>query len=323
MNKQVYDTAQVSRSQQLSYWNDLVCNVFTGLDCQKKDRGEAYKGILNYCDLTQLEISVVECDASDVIHSKSHVSKGSDDDFLMHIQLEGRSQNQQLSHSAELISGDFAICQSSIPYRLTFEHPIKMMVVKIPRSLLQKYIPQPDLIIGLKVEGSLGLSQMLISHLKELWRYREQFDKLSHQVAVSDTVLSLLSMIYATAFPDKVNANQSSVKHALLLRLQAYINRSLSDPGLSPSKVAMANNVSTRYLRTLFSEESLTCGQYILAKRLEAAAEELSHPCSQTVQITQLAYKWGFNNASHFSTAFKDKNGLSPKDFRSNSFQRK
>ncbi|MBK8192216.1 MAG: helix-turn-helix transcriptional regulator [Lewinellaceae bacterium] len=56
-----------------------------------------------------------------------------------------------------------------------------------------------------------------------------------------------------------------------------------------------------------------TPGKWLLHKRLEHAAKLLLNSNSN---ITQLAFDCGFEDASHFSRAFKQKMGLSPSEFR-------
>ena len=56
-------------------------------------------------------------------------------------------------------------------------------------------------------------------------------------------------------------------------------------------------------------------GDYINNFRLEKAKELL---ISTSMNISEIAYSCGFASPNYFSTTFKSKYGLSPKDFRSN-----
>ncbi len=318
MGPKIYDTSKIVQIEQFSFWNDLICDVFTELACTKYDKNynNQYNGLLTCFDLDQIEISVVECEASKVYHSKSHVSKTTDEVFLLHIQLEGQSQNSIWGRESILDNGDFTLCKSSLPYELTFNCTNRMMVIKIPRSILQKYIPNPDHIIGLKVDRDNGFTQLLTNYLKGLWLQKDRINEIEHKLTISNAALSLLSTTYSLAFPSFVTPQQNSVRNSHMIRIKTFIAKNLSKPDLSTQDIATAHNISSRYLSMLFSDTGITCSQYILNERLKAVATDLKNTNNHKMKINELAYKWGFNNQSHFSKAFKIYSGLSPKSFR-------
>ena len=54
----------------------------------------------------------------------------------------------------------------------------------------------------------------------------------------------------------------------------------------------------------------------ILRRRLEECAMQLRDPIWARRTITEIAFSWGFNNATHFARVFREKYGLSPRDYR-------
>ncbi len=52
-----------------------------------------------------------------------------------------------------------------------------------------------------------------------------------------------------------------------------------------------------------------------MERRLEHCRKELS--CyGPSKNITEIAYRWGFNDSAHFSRSFKNRYGISPKQYR-------
>lgn len=312
----IYDTSSISQSEQFCYWNDLVCNTFTQLECAKARNPDSYQATLALWDLPQIQISVVNCDPCDVNHSNWLISKSTDDVFLMHLQLSGSSVNRQNGHEELLQSGDFALCSSTSPYHLSFDDPIQMMVVKIPRAILQKHIINPDLISGLKIDHTRGLSKILIQYLRNLWELRGSINSLAQKLELSNIVLSLLSTTYNLELTNQVNTDQGSVAQGHMQRIKIDIDNNLNNPDLSPDSIARSNNISTRYLRMLFSEGQMTFGRYVLNRRLETVAKCLQDSRYQNLKINEVAFRWGFNNPSHFSKVFRDHFELTPKQFK-------
>src|SRR5260370_39969348 len=52
------------------------------------------------------------------------------------------------------------------------------------------------------------------------------------------------------------------------------------------------------------------------ARRLERAREDLTDPVHSHLSISDICFRWGFNDAAHFSRAFHDTYGVSPRNFR-------
>ncbi len=101
-----------------------------------------------------------------------------------------------------------------------------------------------------------------------------------------------------------------------LERCREYIEDHLSDPGLSPVRVAEANFISTRYLHLLFEQAETTVAAYIRTRRLDRIQEALADPQLAHVPVEALARRFGFENTSYFGQVFKRDTGLTPARYR-------
>ncbi len=310
-----YRTGDFKENQQLEYWNEVICKEFTELECHIGNKG-AYRGELTTWDLNSIQISKVCCDPSDVRHSKWQVSRSSEDVYLMHVQTEGESLNRQGGREAHLKPGDFTICNSKTPYSVFFEEPIEMMVLRIPGAVLHQYFSAAEQdILARRISGEEQLGSIIYSLLVRLWLNNESIDNPQQNVNICNSVLALLATQLEMITPSGVAA-ESSVRAAHRQRIKTYIERHLSDPGLSPGTIAYENGVSPRYLRLLFESENVTCSRYIIKRRLEEIARDLANPSVAHLKIIEIAYRWGFNNPSHFSRVFKEYFQCAPQDYR-------
>ena len=50
--------------------------------------------------------------------------------------------------------------------------------------------------------------------------------------------------------------------------------------------------------------------------RLERCAEWLRQPSWRDISITQIAFRAGFNNATHFGHVFRERYGVAPREWR-------
>jgi len=113
-----------------------------------------------------------------------------------------------------------------------------------------------------------------------------------------------------------VPAADISVKRARLRSVQFWIEAHLGDPSLSLEKVAGANGISLRYLHLLFSGCEMSASEWIWNRRLQLAYDRLASLDGRS--ITSIAFDHGFNSPNHFSTMFKRKYGMSPRDVARN-----
>jgi AraC-like DNA-binding protein len=103
---------------------------------------------------------------------------------------------------------------------------------------------------------------------------------------------------------------------ANLGRVVAVIRQRLPEPDLTLGKVAAASGISPRYVQKLLHNVGQGFAGYVRASRLEHCRADLADNCRAGLSITDICFRWGFNDAAHFSRSFRARYGISPKDFR-------
>jgi AraC-like DNA-binding protein len=84
-----------------------------------------------------------------------------------------------------------------------------------------------------------------------------------------------------------MSIDHNSLGAAHRVRVINYIEENLGDPKLTPTRIAAAFRITTRYLHHLFSEEDETVARYILRRRLEECARALTSPTQRKRTITR------------------------------------
>ncbi len=93
-----------------------------------------------------------------------------------------------------------------------------------------------------------------------------------------------------------------------------YLEANLRDPDVDPDRVAAHFGVSTRYVQILFAREGMTVSDWIRQRRLENCRKALQSKRLEET-ITEIAFTWGFNDASHFSRLFRRRFGMTPRAY--------
>ncbi|WP_371688451.1 helix-turn-helix domain-containing protein [Ruegeria sp. EL01] len=93
------------------------------------------------------------------------------------------------------------------------------------------------------------------------------------------------------------------------------ILENLADPDLSSTDIAQLNSISIQYLHKLFSTLGLSVSRWIRKQRLNRCRTALLSGSRQK-SITEIAFDWGFNDASHFSRIFRAEFGTTPRSLQ-------
>jgi acetamidase/formamidase/AraC-like DNA-binding protein len=101
-----------------------------------------------------------------------------------------------------------------------------------------------------------------------------------------------------------------------LQRVRTTIEQRLGDPTLTIADIAAAEHTSVRYVQKLFERNGESFLHFMRMRRLERAREDLTDPAHSHLSISDICFRWGFNDAAHFSRAFHDAFGVSPRNFR-------
>ncbi len=109
---------------------------------------------------------------------------------------------------------------------------------------------------------------------------------------------------------------QEAGEPAILLQIKAHVEAQLGEPDLSPSSIARALGLSARHVHRLFRMTGSSLGRWILERRLACCAVDLADPSMVRSSLTQIAFRWGFNDSAHFSRAFKAAYDQTPREYR-------
>jgi acetamidase/formamidase/AraC-like DNA-binding protein len=101
-------------------------------------------------------------------------------------------------------------------------------------------------------------------------------------------------------------------------RICRIIEQRLDDAGLSLPRLANEQGVSLRYLQKLFEDAGERFGHYLRVRRLERCRTDLADPSRADESVGMIGFRWGFTDPAHFSRAFREHFGVSPRAYRRN-----
>ena len=309
---QTFSTASIEPRRRVEYWNSMACNAITQLAASPLNRRD-FSGRLARREIGPVRLVEVESDPAMVYHSRLHIARSVEPVFLLCVQLEGESQFRQNGREALLRASDFTLCDSTLPYEMSFDHN-RMLVLGINQQVLRRYIACPEALIALPMSGRTGLGGLLSSFVRNFWQQYSVTPQGEYPERIGTALLELAASAYSVV--PRAAAEGSTLKTAWRVRIRDYIEGHLHEPEMTPQRIADAMHMSARYLHHLFSDTEETAARYILRRRLDECARAMRDGARRDRSLLDIAMSFGFNNASHFGRVFRQRFGVSPSEFR-------
>lgn len=298
--------------KKIEYWNDVACKTFTAQTVEPL--GTTFSASMVRTEVGDIRMAEAISEKSIVTHSRAQVALATEAYFLLHLHLAGESVNRQDGREIRLHPGDFTMVDSSRPYQLAFSQPTSILVLRIPRHILRRYIACPEVVTLLPMSGNSGASGLASRFIQDVWRCVQNGMPQAPGSRLCGPILDLVANAYGEM--PAANVDCSSLTGALRVQIRDFIEANLDDADLTPSSVADAFGISARYLHMVFRGESDTVSRYIQRRRVEESARALVDPMRRTLSITAIATAHGFKSQAHFSRVFRESHGLAPRDFR-------
>ncbi len=208
-----------------------------------------------------------------------------------------------------MTAGDLILWDGTRPTEVEVLAPFFKRTLLLPRNRVLSECPQLGDAEAIRIGSDVGSARLLTRYLNAL---AIELPSLSTQEA--DVAVRTLYDLLAEALRPAVPSSREARRTALRASVRRYIYDHLSDPRLTPPRIAAANAMSVRALHALFEETDESVAQMIRRERLRRAFDDLTG--SREESVSDVALRWGFSDAAHFSRVFKREYGVSPSDLR-------
>ena len=311
----VVSTAEVDASQRVAYWTDLVCDTYVQLECDAAPGAHGIDGEIAADSLATLQLSRVTATGQIVRRTPAKIARASEDYFLVSIQTRGQGVVSQDGRDAVLVPGDFALYDSTRPYTLSFDAPFQQIVLMLPGKTLRTALRDTERLTATRVCGDRGAGHLMIGMIGTL---AADIDTLAPEsaVAVADSVTQIL-IAGLSALPAARRPPVSQLTAYHREQIKAIVRERLRDPGFGVAELAASLRLSASTLHRAWGGEACSLSDWIWAQRLDAARRNLCDPAFAARSISEIAFAWGFNDAAHFSRAFRSRFGCTPRELRS------
>lgn len=303
------DLSQLPPAERFPAWQESIGVMFSA-DWSPSGPEAGFNAQVAAGHLGQLLIGEASSCAQRFNRTPSMIRRDGLDHCLLQVYLHGTTRGRWGAHRSSASQvGDVLFLDLAQPFASSTQDFRNLNLV-LPRSVLVPKLGAPERLHGCLLSRESVLGRVLGEHLQSLWLAANQATVADAQ-AMARGLVELIGAYYRDS---PVRALQGHPQVALALResIRSYIERHLGQGDLSPEQLAVQFHISRSHLFALFKPLGGVAG-YIRRRRLVRAYALLSQP-QPGCQVTGVSLAVGFVNAAHFSRAFREAFGLSPRE---------
>lgn len=303
-----------SPTDSFRHWQLAASDICGNLTFHFGERGTCF-GQIRREYIGELEMAHIRCQVAAIRRAKGNSDHGQDRHCFLILQRAGSTTIRDDHHGYRIKPGEVALVDSAQPFEMAPEGPINHLSIHLDRQALLRALPGGRVSFG-KVGLESGCGRLLKALVGQIGSGALPLNALAADgVALQSSLIELLGIALSGAPVVKGTASSMGDITRLALRAQVedLIALHLQEQALTPAFLATAMQMSVRQLYRLFQNEGEGLHAHILNRRLQACAKEIAR--SQRT-ITTICFDWGFSDSAHFSRVFKQRYGLSPRDYR-------
>jgi AraC-like DNA-binding protein len=304
----IWSTEQARAHERFSYWRDAICRSMFNISIEAAS--ERFTARLTTRSSGPLRFARSESSDYRIMRSRRDVETAPADHWTIYLQMHGRTTFEQGGEAFTFDPGDIAILDGRRPFRADFSVGGRRAVAKLPRQMLDHRAPWLSRRPLHRIPADAQFADLARDHLIALTAEDAPPDD-GASLVLGDNLANLLALAGANdILPRRLQPDLQ------LEAILAFCRQNLHDSGLTPQRVAAHFGISLRTVHLRFELIGQTFGRWLLEHRLDACRAALRDTRQRDANISEIAYRWGFNDLSHFNKVFRARFNTTPRAWR-------
>ncbi|MFG1780247.1 helix-turn-helix domain-containing protein [Micromonospora sp. NPDC049048] len=315
----VVSTTEVPVEDGFAFWREVNSKLWVPYDLRCEPQWEpGFRAQVGISEFGPVQATFMTTMPHAVHRTPKLIRQADPEVFKLGCLVRGGGMITQDGQRTDFGVGDLILYDTSRPYLAEFTPDVpvsQLLLLRFPRSLLP--FPPRELrrLSAVRIPGVQGIGALTSQFMQQLARHMDELSPFD-AARLSTVTIDVLTAALANALDVQSAVPPHTRRRALMAQIHAFVRENLGDPHLTPDAIAAAHHISLRYLHKLFHEEGHTVAGWVRERRLEQCRRDLANPQLGARPIRAIAAQWGFTSPAHFSQAFRNAYGLSPRQFR-------
>ncbi|ACK52405.1 transcriptional regulator, AraC family [Methylocella silvestris BL2] len=305
-------TNDIAPAERSGWLRDVICREYANVEVTSPTCQILSQDLTIY-PWDRSRLSVIRSSAVGLRRLPREPLLAGQDAYFVVVLLSGDYVLEQEGKEVVLQPGDMTIYDATRPHKIHCPRDFSKLILAIPRLLLRERMAGVEHCAALRIPGSGGIGSVASRFLQSCGKNADEFAP-NEILALADQAVDLVTLAAASVRPGGFSLSRS--RALSMRRVKALVEERLADLELDTAKIARLAGLSARYLNGLFGDEGTSIMRYVWSRRLENCAKDFSDPRRAGDPLSEIAFRWGFSDASHFSRAFKQRFGCAPREFR-------
>ncbi|MBO9580815.1 MAG: helix-turn-helix domain-containing protein [Sphingobium sp.] len=302
------DLCEVEHEQRLLTWNFAARSIAPGLSVRMVS-GTPTRGSLEREQVGTGQLIYIQSAPANVTYRPSKYAEGSTSYFSLMFQRRGSILANQSHKTSALCEGDIWLIDESKAFSLNADGSTDLLLLRLPRLAVIGRYPQFQRLEATVLSARETGTRLLADTLTHLAEGVSQLCEVQ-RAAMMNAIVQMLGVAEPSLAPEF--SMDWRIRRAI-----DFIELNLSVPGLTAEAIAQDQRISRRRLDQLMQKAfGQSIAGYLWKRRLDRAATDLQELPKADMSIAQVAFANGFEDAAHFTRAFKKRFSMTPGNWR-------
>ncbi len=305
-------TEDIPASNRQAWLSEVIGREYANVKITPPKKGKLFNEMLIY-PWQDLRLSVIHSNSINIERLPKEPHYNSQDNYFGVVLLSGKYLLEQNNREVYLQPGEMTIYDATLPHRIYCPESFSKLIISIPRKQMRERMAGVEHCTALKMKCDVGIGAVTSRYIQSVAAEASCMPSATFSAA-SDSALDLFTLALNSVIPQHIQLSRS--RSLSLYRVKDFVKRNLSNPALDSVLIVQGTGLSERYINELFHDEDTSLMRYVWKQRLMNCYRDLANPNFVTKQVSEIALRWGFNDFSHFSRAFKQHYGVTPRSVK-------
>ncbi len=300
-------------AQRLEWLKEVVGREYANVEITPPKAHKLFNDLLIYPWGKGVRLSPIRSNPCSLERLSQEPTDIMHDCYFAVVLTSGQYRLEQGGREVYLKPGEMSLYDATQPHRIDIPSQFSKILVSIPRQMLTQRIPNIGNLTAVKIPTCQGVGAVTSGLIRSTVSHLHTFEQ-SQFLEMTEAVIDLFALSVGQV--NKGLPNLTRHRQLTLVRVKGYIEQHIADRKLNTQAIAAGTGLSARYINNLFNDENTSLMRYVTVQRLEKSRRQMTSAQCEGVSITNIAMQCGFYNMSHFSRAFRQQYGVSPRQYR-------